>query len=112
MTEEGILELTDGDDLAQIASQNPTVIYKHSPACWMSSVSARQIRKFVKKYPDTPVYWVDVIEQHDLSQRIAEHFSVGHESPQSIVVGGGKVLWHGSHGAVNVKKLASAVGVD
>ncbi|MFQ5704447.1 MAG: bacillithiol system redox-active protein YtxJ [Gemmatimonadales bacterium] len=112
MAEDGVIELTENADLTEIASQNPAIIYKHSPACWMSSVSARQIRKFVKKYPDTKVYWVDVIEQRDLSQRVAEHFAIEHESPQSIVVGDGRVLWHGSHGAVNVKKLAKAISEE
>jgi bacillithiol system protein YtxJ len=55
------------------------------------------------------VYQVNVILRRKLAARIAEDLGVRHESPQVIVVTGGKPSWHASHMDVTTEGLAAAI---
>ncbi len=54
--------------------------------------------------------WIDVIGQRPLARAIAERTNVRHESPQALLLEGGEVRWHASHGAITQESLAEATG--
>jgi bacillithiol system protein YtxJ len=85
------------------------VVFKHSPACGASFRALEQIAVFAKEYPDVPVVVVDVIGQRELSESIAGRFGVRHESPQAIVVHGGRAVWSASHGRISAHAVAEPV---
>lgn len=98
--------LTDESVLDDVWHRELAVVYKHSPACWLSLRAEREMRQFVATYPDVPVYVVDVLSHRPLSQRIAQLTGVRHESPQVIVIRAGTPAWSGSHMRVTAKRLA------
>ncbi len=101
----GIQPLTGVAELDQIIDSGTLVLFKHSTACWISTMAWRHIRRFSKKVPDVPIYVVNVITQRDLSEDISERFGIRHESPQAIVLREGESVWHASHLKVNTEAL-------
>lgn len=73
------------------------VIFKHSPVCGTSAYAFEEVRAFATANGTVPVVLVDVIRQASLSRRIATELQVGHESPQVILVRGGRAAWSASH---------------
>ncbi len=50
---------------------------------------------------ELPIYWINVREQRDLSNWVAETYDVTHESPQLILIRDGKPEKVWSHYEVN-----------
>jgi bacillithiol system protein YtxJ len=69
-------------------------LFKHSTTCGISAGAAREVRALVT---ELPIYWVNVREQRDLSNWVAETYGVAHESPQLILIREGKAQQAWSH---------------
>lgn len=69
-------------------------VFKHSTTCPVSARAAREVEALES---DLPVYWVNVREQRELSNWIAEALGVRHESPQLILVRDGRAVKSWSH---------------
>jgi bacillithiol system protein YtxJ len=74
------------------------LVYKHSTTCGISVTAAREVRAMET---DLPIYWINVREQRDLSNWVAETYDVTHESPQLILIRDGKPEKVWSHYEVN-----------
>ena len=59
---------------------------------------------------DLPVYWVNVIEQRRLSNKVAERYGVRHESPQLLKIEQGSATTVLSHHQISPAQLAQTVG--
>lgn len=86
----------------QLDRPGPRVLYKHSPHCFVSMGARRRILELVERQPDLPIYEVDVIHDRVTSNEAEARYGIRHESPQAIVFVDGRLVWHGSHGAVTV----------
>jgi bacillithiol system protein YtxJ len=73
-------------------------VFKHSTTCGISAGAAREVRAMAT---DLPIYWINVREQRDFSDWVAETYSVTHESPQLILIRDGKAQQVWSHYDVN-----------
>jgi bacillithiol system protein YtxJ len=69
-------------------------VFKHSTRCPISASAASWVRS---RDFDLPLYWVNVIEQRELSDWIASAYGVAHESPQLLEIRGGSVRKSLSH---------------
>lgn len=74
------------------------LVYKHSTTCPISATAGQEVRAMKT---DLPIYWVNVREQRDLSNWVAETYQVTHESPQLILIRDGKSQRVWSHYEVN-----------
>ena len=101
----------DLDRLLAQAGAQPVLIFKHSTACGVSAGAYRALQTALAggHLSAAAVGMVRVVEDRPLSQSIARRFGVPHASPQALVVKGGRVVWHASHGALTVAALGSAV---
>lgn len=99
------------ETLAQkIESGDLTIIFKHSTRCSISGVVLNRVKSFCSTTDLAErVYLVKVIEQRDLSNKLAERLAVKHESPQLIVAKGDQVLRHMSHFDINESSLTQAI---
>jgi bacillithiol system protein YtxJ len=104
------IEQIDDDNLASAFQSDRIVLYKHSKSCSISAFAMREIQKFSDKHPDVVVYILEVREQRPLSQKVAAHFDIPHQSPQAIVIQKGKAIWHASHFDITAGKVAAAFG--
>ncbi len=83
------------------------LVYKHSPRCFGATRALGRLEELESLRPDLPILMVDVIHQRALSQDISQRFGIRHESPQVILVRGGRAVWHASHSGVTVEAVTS-----
>ena len=95
-----MVPLDDGDAETLLGSARPVILYKHSPACWLSGRAWQEVEAFAGGRPDVPVFWVDVLRQRPLSRALARRLEVPHASPQVILLERGEPVWDASHMAV------------
>jgi bacillithiol system protein YtxJ len=72
-------------------------VFKHSTRCPISTAAAAFVRQASF---GMPLYWVNVVEQRELSKWIAEQYQVRHESPQLLRIEGGAVAGNWTHSAI------------
>lgn len=95
-------------DKIENASEGKTVaILKHSTRCGVSRMVLRMFETDYDLDENEPVelYFLDLINNREISNEIAVRFGVKHESPQLIVLKNGKVLHHSSHQGISANKL-------
>lgn len=82
----------------------PQLIFKHSTRCSISSVAKRRLDN-----EDAPVgidfYYLDLLSFRSLSNKIAEQFSVYHESPQVLLIKNGECVYDESHMAIQMDDI-------
>ena len=93
---------------ALIDSDQPAWIFKHSAACPVSAAARRQFDAFRADRSELPAGVVTVQTDRPVSNHIAKRTGVRHATPQAMLVQGGEVLWHASHGAITEDRLAEA----
>lgn len=100
-------ELTNEDQLAEIkqqSSQRPQVIFKHSTRCSISSMAKGRLER-ADAPQDVDFYYLDLIKYRSISNRIAEDFSVNHESPQILVIKNGECIYDESHNGISMDEI-------
>lgn len=97
-------------DSAEALASAPgtTIIYKHSPTCSLCWTSIREVQR-VADEDDLNILQVNVFTQRAISDAIASHFSVRHESPQILILEDGALVWHASHRAVTADRIRAAL---
>jgi len=102
------IQLTSDDQVDQIAEQSvnrPQVVFKHSTRCSLSSVVWNRIGK--KEFGNSAdYYFLDIIANRALSNRIAADFAVHHESPQLLIIKNRDCVYEESHMAIHPDELA------
>jgi bacillithiol system protein YtxJ len=99
--------LTEEPQLEQIKEQSmtqPVVIFKHSTRCSTSTMARMRLER--DPVPaNTSFYFLDLIRYRSISNRVAEDFSVHHESPQVLVIRNGECIYEDSHNGISMKEL-------
>ncbi len=73
-------------------------VFKHSGACGISlSVKRRLEDRLTEWTADSDRFILDVIGCRELSRQVAGDLERIHQSPQLIIVRGGKSIWDASH---------------
>ena len=82
---------------ALIDGDRPAWIYKESDACPISKNAMNGLKGYMLDHPDEPVGHIVVQDQRDVSEHVTQRLGVKHQTPQIILVQGGKALWNASH---------------
>lgn len=96
------------EELNNKSFQVPQVIFKHSTRCF---ISKSVLQNFESDYedlnniPKADFYFLDLIAFRNISNHIAEHYNVTHESPQLLMINKGKCTYNDSHSSINLDKL-------
>jgi bacillithiol system protein YtxJ len=106
--------ITSPDDLDAIdaRSQNQDVmIYKHSTRCGVCTTALGRIER---KWSDNGIaaYFIDLLRYRNVSNAIAERYSVMHESPQVLLIRKGKCIYTTSHLSIDVDEIEKASSVN
>lgn len=93
------------------SEEGEVLFFKHSTACPISAAAFDVLKSFLKteQPKQVDVAMVHVIENRDISNKIAEHYNIKHESPQVLLIQKGQVLWHTSHWDITQDTLIQAV---
>lgn len=94
------------DELVEESKIKPVAIFKHSTRC---GISRGVLKLFEKNYKLTDeqlkLYYLDLLQNREISNEIAMRFKVHHESPQMLVIKNGEVVHHDSHHAIEASHL-------
>ena len=103
--------LQSPDQLSEIKQQEGySLIFKHSTRCPISSMAKKRFELDWDALPENlPVYYLDLIQHRDISNKIAEEFHVQHESPQMLLIKDGECVLDQSHGGISVDETVSVI---
>lgn len=88
------------------SNKNPQVIFKHSTRCSISSMAKNRLDK--NDRPEgVDFYYLDIINYRPISNKIAEEFNVNHQSPQVLIINGGKCVYNESHSGIRMDEIKS-----
>lgn len=101
------------DDLFAALEQSnvaPVALFKHSTRCSISSAAKDRIeRQWAFSESQLPIYYLDLIQFREISNKIAELTGVSHESPQLIIVKNGKSVYNASHMGITPKLITEDI---
>lgn len=94
------------DEILEESKTKPVAIFKHSTRCGISRGVLKLLEKDYNLTDDQlKLYYLDLLQNRDISNEIAARFKVYHESPQMIVIKNGVVVHHDSHHAIQASHL-------
>ena len=103
-------EIKSSEDLEaaiEASKLGKVVIFKHSTRCMISkTVLSNFERQIESESVDLPkFYYLDLLNNRDISNQIAQIFSVVHQSPQIVVIENGQVIHHASHDNIDLSLI-------
>lgn len=96
--------------LDQKSREHPVLIFKHSTRCSISTMALSRFERSYQQESGFEPYFLDLIANREVSNAVADHYKVTHQSPQVILVKDGKAIYDASHNAISfdeVKELAN-----
>lgn len=102
--------LNQSDQLNEIDSLSHSklqAIYKHSTSCYVSRIAKKNLLEELESDKENlmDVYYLDLLSYRELSNNIANRYSVQHESPQILFIKDGKCIYHASHSDVSISAV-------
>lgn len=98
-------DLTSIDQFSElIQSGKKILIFKHSTRCIISKMALNQLED-TWSGPQENIYFLDLLNHRDISNRIAEELKIIHQSPQAIVFQRDVVLYHDSHANISASAI-------
>lgn len=99
-----IIEWTDIIDISQLETIEdasklvPVLIFKYSTRC---NLSTFMLKKFEKKFDfeegSVLPYFLDLRAYRDISDEITTRYGIAHQSPQIILMKGGRATYYANH---------------
>ena len=101
-----LANIAEVGELVQQSETVPCLIFKHSTRWSISSFAKHRLEQSW----DFPVeevqpFFLDLISYREVSNYVADHFAIEHESPQILLIDRGKVVYDASHLAISVDDL-------
>ena len=94
------------DEIKSKSENKPQVIFKHSTRCPVSSMAKSRLDR--NEQPNgVDFYYLDIINHRNLSNKIAKDFEVQHQSPQVLVIDGGRCVYNESHSGIHMDEIKS-----
>jgi bacillithiol system protein YtxJ len=106
--------LSSSEQLAQInelSKTKPVLILKHSTRCSISSAALSRFERNWKEENEKVVepYYLDLLAHRDISNTIASHYNIEHESPQVLLIKNGKCVFAQTHMGISVSDILAQV---
>jgi bacillithiol system protein YtxJ len=96
------------EELFARSNEAPVVLFKHSTTCPISAHAYRQMARLDGEAA-AEVALVVVQSARPVSNQVAERTGLRHESPQAIVLRGGRPVWSASHYEITTEAVETAV---
>jgi len=104
---EGIDEL---NQLLDESENHPVLLFKHSYSCGISAEALDELVDHLNSDGATVRYAIVTVQTHrDISNAVSARLGIRHETPQAILVRGGKAVWTASHFRVNAAAIEQAL---
>jgi bacillithiol system protein YtxJ len=102
------IALTTIEQLAVIdaeSAEQPVMILKHSTRCSISSAALARLERQWNAGSGVKTYFLDLIAHRDVSNAIAAHYDVEHQSPQVLVIKNGASVYDESHMSISAEEI-------
>lgn len=100
-----ISQLQDIKDLSKEQHISAVLLFKHSTRCSISSMALNRLESKWNDDEQIPAYYLDLLNHRDISNEIADLFSVEHASPQVLLIKNGVCVYHNSHNGINAAEI-------
>lgn len=98
------------EKLDELSAEKPVIILKHSTTCGISAMAKHGLEDEWDLEEDAVhFFYLDLLRLRHISNAIASHYKVPHQSPQIIVVKKGKAVYNASHQMVQMRAIKSAI---
>src|SRR5882762_3428019 len=95
------------DEIRERSTVRPQLIFKHSARCSASALVKGRLERAGQ--PETiDFYFLDLIHNRPVSNRIVETFFVEHESPQVLLIRNGECIYDESHMGITMDEIVDA----
>lgn len=100
------------DEILAESARGPVLIYKHSTRCSISLMAFDRLERSwdASATGNLKRYFLDLLSFRDISNQIAERFNVEHQSPQILLISGGKSVLDLSHYEISFERIKTALG--
>ncbi|MGH9901206.1 MAG: bacillithiol system redox-active protein YtxJ [Pyrinomonadaceae bacterium] len=92
------------DQLLARSRDATVVLFKHSNACPISAAAYQQMKGL-----DEDVAIVVVQKAREVSREVEARTGVRHETPQTLLLRGGRAVWSASHWDITSESVADAL---
>ena len=100
-----ITELEQVEALINQSEEQPVLIFKHSTRCSISRFALKQFENEFDLQDKIAPYYLDLLNHRDISNEIALHFKVQHQSPQILLLKNRAVVYDTSHENIDATEL-------
>jgi bacillithiol system protein YtxJ len=106
------------DELHRLLAESesrPVLLFKHSHTCGVSMEALDELLAHLneaspKAVAEPPQYAMVTVQTHRaVSNAIAQKLGIRHETPQALLVKGGRVVWSASHFRVTAAAMENAL---
>jgi bacillithiol system protein YtxJ len=99
-------ELSDLEKINEISENTPVLIFKHSTRCSVSSMAKRKLESdWNFSVEEIKPFYLDLIALRPISNAIANQYKVTHQSPQVLLIKGGKCVFSASHHEISAEDI-------
>jgi len=102
-------DLEQIEEIITLSEQKPVIIFKHSTRCIISRMALKNFENEYDLGENVTAYFLDLISFREVSNEIASRFNVVHQSPQLLLIVGGKSVYDVSHSAIDAQELKSKI---
>ena len=99
-TEQGV------EQIAERSKTVPCLIFKHSTRCSISTTAKSRLeRNWNFDAAILEPYYLDLLSNRSVSNRVADFFEVEHQSPQVLLIVDGECVYEETHNAISVTEI-------
>ncbi|HEU4452518.1 MAG TPA: bacillithiol system redox-active protein YtxJ [Longimicrobium sp.] len=103
-------ELSTREEADALFEKGEAILFKHNTTCPISASAHQEMESFLSGNAGAPLYKIDINAARDVSDHVAERTGIAHESPQVIVLRGGRPAWNASLFDITAAALREQVG--
>jgi len=85
------------------------MIFKHSTSCSISKMALNRTESRWDLNDQITPHYLDLLNNRELSNQIAQDYKVNHESPQVLIIEKGICIYHNSHNGIRVEEIKANV---
>jgi bacillithiol system protein YtxJ len=104
-------EMTSRQDTDAAIGEDTALVFKYSTTCPISANARQEMDSLLSGGEPVPVYRVDVNAQREVSDYIAEKTGIEHQSPQVILLRGGRPVWDADRFDVTAGAIRDQLGL-
>ncbi len=100
------------EDIKKESKEQAIAIFKHSTTCSISATAlSRFERAWTKKKPDNKLkpYYLDLLKNREISNKVSSTFGIGHQSPQIIVIKNEESVYNESHFGIDLEEVLEKI---